>query len=161
MQFPQQQQQYGALPAQCQQCLLTPGYSQPQQQYFPNSGYYPQQNFNNPYQQQQYPFYPQQQQQQQYPFYPQQQQQQYPFYPQQQQQYSFYPQQQFQFYPQQQQQQQWPNLAQGLLGQNAYGYQQYWPQQQHRVFERRKTPTTSPARHEQEKPKKVYERLYS
>ncbi|CAF1345531.1 unnamed protein product [Adineta ricciae] len=150
------QQQFAGLPA---QCFLTPGFSQQQQQPSPYGAY--NQYFNNPYQQQPF-FYPQQQpqfsyfpQQQQYSFIPQQQQ--YPFVPQQQQ-YPFYAQQQAQFYPQQQPLFNWP---QNFAGQSAYGYQQYWPQQQQRVFENPKTPIPSPARREKEKPKKFYERVYS
>ncbi|CAF1099693.1 unnamed protein product [Adineta ricciae] len=143
------QQQFAGLPA---QCFLTPGFSQQQQQQPTPYGAY-NQYFNNPYQQQQQPlFYPQQQPQ--FSYFPQQQQ--YPFVPQQQ--YPFYAQQQAQFYPQQQPLFNWP---QGFAGQSAYGYQQYWPQQQQRVFENPRTPIPAPARREKDKPKKFYERVYS
>ncbi|CAF0912644.1 unnamed protein product [Adineta steineri] len=147
------QQPYAGLGQNCAQCVLTPGlnnyfpgYSQPQQQYSQYGAY------GNPYQQQQF-YYPQQQQQQQYPFYPQQAQAQ--FYPQQAQ-AQFYPQQQtpFCFPLQQQQQQQYPFYPQqqGNLGQNAYGFQQYSPQQQYRVFEG----PASPVHHKKEKAKGIY-----
>lgn len=110
-------------------------YQQPQ--YSPFGALNPQQYFNNPYQQQQF-CYPQQQQQQQF-YYPQQQQQFY--YPQQQQQ-------QFPFYPQQQ----GLNWPVSFLGQNAYGNQQYWPQQQ-RVYEDAPTPIP-PMRHKKGKSNK-------
>jgi hypothetical protein len=122
-------------------------YQQPQ--YSPFGALNPQQYFNNPYQQQQY-YYPQQQQQQQF-YYPQQQQQQQFCYPQQQQQL-YYPQlqqqQQFPFYPQQQ----GLNWPVSFLGQNAYGNQQYWPQQQ-RVYEDAPTPLP-PMRHKKGKSNK-------
>ena len=84
-------------------------------------------------------------------YYPQQQQQFY--YPQQQQQQVYYPQQQA-YYPQQQ----WSNWPQYCSGQNAFGYQQYWPQQQ-RVNEASITPP--PIKHRKKgEPKIYYERYY-